>query len=206
MPATPTSTRPAGTHHGDLRAALVEAALELVAEGGTTSITLRQVARRAGVSPGAPYHHFTDKSALLAEIARIGFEELHRTQLAVRAADPAKKLRNTVKRYVVFGGEHRAHYHVMFGIGQTHTRHPFAIDPSVRDIAGKTLDHLAGLVASVRHGATTGTSDLTRAFLIWNLAHGAVDSIHWSTTIQPSLNLATVASLVGDAAVTIAEG
>jgi len=60
-------------HHGDLRRALLDAALELLAREGASALTLREVARRAGVTHAAPYRHFTDKQALLAAVAEEGF-------------------------------------------------------------------------------------------------------------------------------------
>ena len=67
-----------GYHHGNLREALVAAALELIAEKGPAGFTFAEAARAAGVSPAAPYRHFRDREALLADIARRGFERLHR--------------------------------------------------------------------------------------------------------------------------------
>src|ERR1700709_2099096 len=61
-------------HHGDLRDALIGAALEILEEGGLAALSLREAARRAGVSPMAPYRHFADKEALLAGVAAVGFE------------------------------------------------------------------------------------------------------------------------------------
>src|ERR1700732_2903880 len=63
-----------GYHHGNLRVALVEAALALIAEKGPAGFTIAEAARLAGVSPGAPYRHFRDAEALLAEVALRGFE------------------------------------------------------------------------------------------------------------------------------------
>ena len=70
--------RGVGQHHGDLRHSLLTAALQLVAESDVEQVTLRAVARRAGVSAAAPYHHFREKDALLAAVARDGFEALAR--------------------------------------------------------------------------------------------------------------------------------
>ncbi len=64
-------------HHGDLRRALIEAALELVTERGPKGFTLTEVAKRAGVSIAAPYRHFTDKSHLLAAVATVSFDQFH---------------------------------------------------------------------------------------------------------------------------------
>src|SRR3954470_22592715 len=71
MPAAP-------YHHGDLRRALIDTALTMVTEEGAWDFTLREVARRTGVSHMAPYNHFEDKSALLAEVAALGFRALRR--------------------------------------------------------------------------------------------------------------------------------
>src|ERR1700738_3072727 len=66
----------AAYHHGDLRAACVRAAMELLEEGSPTSLSLRAVARRAGVSPAAPYRHFADREALVSVVAAVGYREL----------------------------------------------------------------------------------------------------------------------------------
>ena len=75
-------------HHGDLKRALTQAALGLVQEKGPKGFTLREVARRAGVSAAAPYRHFADKAQLLAAVATQGFVQLHETLTASTAADP----------------------------------------------------------------------------------------------------------------------
>ena len=64
-----------GYHHGNLREALVEAALDLIAEKGPAGFTFAEAARHAGVSPAAPYRHFRDRDELLADVARQGFEQ-----------------------------------------------------------------------------------------------------------------------------------
>jgi len=74
-------------HHGDLKRALTEAALGLVAEKGPKGFTLREVARRAGVSPAAPYRHFSDKAQLVAAVATAGFIQLHEALDAVAVAE-----------------------------------------------------------------------------------------------------------------------
>lgn len=90
----------AGYHHGDLREALVAAGLALLEEGGDpASLGLREAARRAGVSAMAPYRHFSDKDALLAAVATVGFERLHADlEAADRGASPPDKGEGTRAR------------------------------------------------------------------------------------------------------------
>src|SRR5215470_19297923 len=68
-------------HHGNLREALLKAAIRLIAEVGPTAFTLREVARRAGVSHNAPYRHFRDRDELMAAVSTEGYAELTRTML-----------------------------------------------------------------------------------------------------------------------------
>lgn len=97
-------------HHGNLRDALVEAAVELGRAGGPGGIGIRELARRIGVSPTAAYRHFADRDALLREVARVGVVELEACMLRrmqrVRGADPAERarhrLRATGEAYVDF--------------------------------------------------------------------------------------------------------
>ena len=112
-PAPP--TRP--YHHGDLRRALIAAALDLVTEKQDWTFSLREVARRAGVSHNAPYSHFAEKQDLLAAVAAAGFEVLRdRMRSAVaglQAADAA--LIASGRAYVDFALENPARYRLMFG-------------------------------------------------------------------------------------------
>jgi len=104
-------------HHGDLRRALVDAALALVAEEQDWGFSLREVARRAGVSHNAPYNHFADKRDLLAAVAAAGFESLRARMLAAAAdAGAAESALVAIgAAYVRFGTENPAHYRLMFG-------------------------------------------------------------------------------------------
>ena len=106
-----------GYHHGDLRGALIHTALGMVAEEGAWDFTLREVARRAGVSHMAPYNHFEDKAALLAEVAALGFEALRQAlEAAARRRPRSARLAfgDIAAAYVRFGVEHPAHYRLMF--------------------------------------------------------------------------------------------
>lgn len=103
-------------HHGDLRRALIDAALTLIGERNNAELSLREVARRAGVTYAAPYHHFADKSALLAAVASEGFEKM----LAGMEAAVARRrtleaeLRALAEAYLRFALDHPSHYRVMF--------------------------------------------------------------------------------------------
>ncbi|MGE0785238.1 MAG: TetR/AcrR family transcriptional regulator [Sandaracinaceae bacterium] len=105
-----------GYHHGDLRTALIEASLALIEEGGVQALSLRQAAKRAGVSAAAPYHHFPNRGALLAAIATDGFRLLGAEMNdAVRdAAIGAPRLTACGGAYVRFARKHPAHFRVMF--------------------------------------------------------------------------------------------
>src|SRR5688500_3897951 len=101
-------------HHGDLRNALLEAALALIAQGRVGELSLREVARRAGVTYAAPYHHFADKSALLAAVATQGFEKLVEKfdRVAARRLAPEAELVAMAQAYVAFALAHPSHYRV----------------------------------------------------------------------------------------------
>jgi AcrR family transcriptional regulator len=104
-------------HHGDLRRALVDAALALVKEEQDWAFSLREVARRAGVSHNAPYNHFPEKRDLLGAIAAAGFEALRDRMRAATAGigDPRLALAACSKAYVKLGVENPALYRLMFG-------------------------------------------------------------------------------------------
>ncbi|MFN2426220.1 MAG: TetR/AcrR family transcriptional regulator [Candidatus Binatia bacterium] len=105
-------------HHGDLRRALLQGAIELLAEGGPANLTMRGAAQRAGVSPAAPYRHFTDKRAMLAAVAEEGFLALERSCLSAVADGveaPIEAFWHRGVAYVQFAIENPAHYRVMFG-------------------------------------------------------------------------------------------
>jgi AcrR family transcriptional regulator len=106
-------TRP--YHHGDLRRALVEAARRLLESEGPSALSLRAVAREAGVSPAAPYHHFKDKAELLDAVAHEGWQILDRMMSEAKAKAPAdEKLSSLGIAYVCFARDNPALYRVMY--------------------------------------------------------------------------------------------
>jgi AcrR family transcriptional regulator len=105
-----------GYHHGDLRRALIDAALDLLTKEQNWAFSLREVARHAGVSHNAPYNHFADKRELLAAIATASFDVLREKMLeSFSENDPADKALVEIGLvYIKFGLENPAHYRLMF--------------------------------------------------------------------------------------------
>ncbi len=105
-------------HHGDLRRGLMDAALALLAEKGIHALSIREAAKRAGVSSGAPYRHFPAKESLLAALAVEGFHDLGERLISARdrwPADPRRQLQASAEAYVGFALEHPERFRLMFG-------------------------------------------------------------------------------------------
>ena len=104
-------------HHGDLRQALLDATRDLLVEGGIQAASLRAVARRAGVTNRAPYHHFQDKNSLLAAVAADGFSKLTqqtKEYLEEAGHDPLDRLTSIGLAYIDFAHTHPGEFQVMF--------------------------------------------------------------------------------------------
>lgn len=107
--------RPLTYHHGELKAALIMATDEILKESGIEGFSLRDAARRAGVSPGAPAHHFGNASGLLTEVAILGYQELKAYLDRAEATDsPAARLRSLAAQYVCFALDHPGRFRLMF--------------------------------------------------------------------------------------------
>jgi AcrR family transcriptional regulator len=159
-------------HHGDLCKALIEGAIELISEADLSSLSLREVARRVGVSHAAPYRHFQDKEALLAAVAEEGFIKLTQAmkQAGDRAiSDPLKRLEAIGVAYVKFAIAHPTHYRVMFG-RQKREQDRY---PSLNK-AGK--EAFAVLVEAIEAGQKTGKlsseDSVQLAWAAWSSVHG----------------------------------
>jgi len=170
---------PAPYHHGDLRRALIAAALAMVTEEQDWTFSLREVARRAGVSPSAPYNHCADKRDLLAEVAVSGFQRL-RDGLAAAVADlhsPPDAFVACLRTYVRLGMENPALYRLMFGPELTAFKE--AERPAKMVFAGN--EGKAVLSRAIGEGARSGdfASLLEReeqlalaTFVAWSAVHG----------------------------------
>jgi AcrR family transcriptional regulator len=113
-------------HHGDLRAALVDTAIELVAERGVRNFSLAEASRRLGVSVSAPYAHFSDRDELLAAVAVHAYELFYAELRPVmdRFQTPADRLAAIARAYVRFAGTHRPLFETLFEAGLDKSRHP----------------------------------------------------------------------------------
>lgn len=148
-------------HHGDLEVALIRAAGNSLEKEGLGALSLRQAARRAGVSHSAPYRHFADRETLLAALAAEGFAMLGQAQ---RAAAAAGGLRAMGEAYVLFALAHPQRFRLMFG-GQV----PIARHARLREAATRTFEALSGAL-SAKLPEAQGARDASIA--AWALVHG----------------------------------
>ena len=162
-------------HHGDLREALITAALEVISERGLAGFAVAELARAVGVSQGAPYRHFRDRNALVAEIARRGFKQLAADLNTARRStplDPVAALGCCAQAHLTFAGRDGAVYAAMFAPGFPIKQYPdllrardtaFAI---VRDVAQAACDQ------SLAQRKPPG---LMMALHVWSMTHGIAD-------------------------------
>ncbi|MET9434779.1 TetR/AcrR family transcriptional regulator [Streptomyces sp. NPDC006551] len=152
-------------HHGDLRQAVLTAALDVIATEGPGALSLRDLARRAGVSHAAPAHHFKDRTGLLTAIATEGY-----TLLAEALAD-APDLRERGVGYVRFAVGHPAHFQVMFQPELLRGDDPELL--TARERASAELRAgVSGLDSAPGSGSRSATDPRTAGIAAWSLAHG----------------------------------
>ena len=168
MPKPPT---PKPYHHGNLPESLLRAAAELIEHGGPAALSLREVARRAGVSHAAPAHHFTDKAGLLTALACQGFELFAAALADARDAagrDPMERFAATGRAYVLFADRHRAHFEVMF---RPELLRPD--DPALERVSAAAYAVLTGVIGEAQASGYAAGMDLeVLATTAWSTAHG----------------------------------
>jgi len=147
-------------HHGDLRRAILSAALDVITAEGPSALSLRDLARRAGVSHAAPAHHFKDRTGLLTAIAAEGYE------LLAAALDAADDLRDAGVRYVRFAREHPAHFQVMFS--PELLRENDLELATARTLAGERLRTAVSALPAEGRGPDSRLAGVAA----WSLAHG----------------------------------
>ena len=159
-------------HHGDLRAALIRAGTELLRERGAAGLSLREVAKAAGVSHAAPYRHFEDKQQLLAAIAAAGFERL-RDGMAKAAADhpddPRAQLYAAGDAYIELATDAPDTMHLMFG----GIVDPKQIQGELGQVAQNAFAGLVDIVArNQKAGVIVEGDTIELAVSAWSIVHG----------------------------------
>ena len=161
-----------GYHHGNLREALISAALELISQKGPAGFTFADAARAAGVSPAAPYRHFRDRDALMADVAQRGFEEF--TDALARAWGGGKPTARAAfervgRAYLEFASEEPAFFSAMFESGL-----PVADYPEVREAGDRAFAVLreACEALAITLPKERRPPSLMMALHIWSLSHG----------------------------------
>ena len=158
-------------HHGDLRNALLSAAADLVEEAGAARLSLREVARRCGVSQTAPYRHFKTRDALLSAVSAAAFRDFTRALAAEadQAPDPAARLKALGRAYVRFGLDRPESLRLMFGPGSL--KGNMSLDLTEAATAAYALITDA-TVARLAEPWTIGIDPQAATFGAWALVHG----------------------------------
>ncbi|MFC0242267.1 TetR/AcrR family transcriptional regulator [Rhodopseudomonas telluris] len=162
-----------GYHHGNLKEALLQAALGLIAEKGPAGFTFADAARMAGVSPAAPYRHFRDRDELLSNIAQRGFEQFE--QVLAKAWDDGRPDTITAfmrvgPAYLAFARSEPAYYSAMFESGVPVDANPLLLTASER--AFNVIRAAAERLAALTPPNVTRPPALMMALHIWSMSHG----------------------------------
>ena len=164
-----------GYHHGNLRQALVEAALTLIAEKGPQGFTLSEAAKAADVTPAAVYRHFAGRDDLLAEVARQGFDIF--AALLEFAYDDGRPtalaaFEATGRAYLAFARKYPGHYQAMFESGLQPGKHPDLASVSAK--ARATMDRAAEALAKGLPEGRRPPASMISAH-VWAVSHGVVE-------------------------------
>lgn len=154
-----------GYHHGNLKPALIEAADALIREKGIEGFSLRECARRAGVTIGAPAHHFGSATGLLTEVALLGYDSLGQALNEITpTGDPAGDLRRLALAYVNFALTHPGRFRLMF--------RPDLVDRADPRYAEASKRALTGFAGSIARRQGAGTDRMADIFVVWSSIHG----------------------------------
>ena len=181
---------PRGYHHGNLREALIRAALELIATKGTAGFTFAEAARFAGVSPAAPYRHFRDRDELMASVALRGFEQFEAALTRAWGGgrpDPFTALDRLGKAYLEFARAEPAFYSAMFEAGV-----PVGVNPSLRAAGERAFAVLRSAAEAICAAmpAAGRPPALMVALHIWAMAHGVASLFGRGDGAQRALPMA----------------
>jgi AcrR family transcriptional regulator len=161
-----------GYHHGNLREALIDAALALIADKGPAAFTIAEAARLAGVSPAAPYRHFRDAEALMAEVALRGFERFAASLSAAwndGRPDPLRAFEAVGRAYLAFARDEPAYYAAMFEARIAFDAYPALLSAGDRAFAilRDAADRLTATLPRDRRPPS-----LMMALHVWAMSHG----------------------------------
>lgn len=159
-----------GYHHGNLRTALIEAADSIIREKGIEGFSLREAARRAGVSIGAPAHHFGSATGLLTEVALLGYASLGAELNAINATEyPARDLQALALAYVGFALAHPGRFRLMF--------RPDLVDRDDARYGEASKQALSGFASSIARRKGAGVDRMADLFFVWSTIHGMANLV-----------------------------
>ena len=164
-----------GYHHGNLRSALIQAALELIEQNGPTGFTLSEAAKQAGVTPAAVYRHFEGREDLIAEAAMLGYGIFaERMEVAYQSGQPSalKAFEATGRAYLAFARDHPGHYIAMFESGISVNRTPELA--ALANRASAVLERAAGDLSKHIPEDRRPPAAMFSAH-IWAMSHGVVE-------------------------------
>ncbi|HEX3922888.1 MAG TPA: TetR/AcrR family transcriptional regulator [Streptosporangiaceae bacterium] len=148
-------------HHGDLRAALIDTAVEVIGERGVRGFSLAEASRRAGVAVSAPYAHFADRDDLLAAVTVRAFEKFHAALVPAmdQLTDPDDRLAAMARGYVRFAATHRPLFEVLYEVGLDKTRYP-----EIKAAEQPVNDVFLACVQALAEGDEVLAEDMATAF------------------------------------------
>ena len=161
-------------HHGDLENALIKAGVEILSKEGLGGLSLRKVAKRAGVSHSAPYAHFKDRQSLIAAISTEGFKQLYAeldAAASAYAADPKQQLVEGAYAYVQFAMNNMDTFKIMFsGVLEKEKEYP-----SFVEISRKTFERVVEVVRACQNaGILRSVPAEVMAVSVWGQVHGVI--------------------------------
>jgi AcrR family transcriptional regulator len=164
-------------HHGDLKNALIEAGIKILSKEGVGGLSLRKVAKQAGVSHSAPYAHFTDKQSLIAAISTEGFKQLYAeldAAILLHAGDPKQQLMEGVWAYVQFAMNNTDAFKIMFS-GVLEKERDY---PSFVEISHNTFGRVVDIVRACQEaGVLRPAPPEMIAVAVWGQLHGIISLI-----------------------------
>lgn len=175
-------------HHGDLKNALTEAGIDILAQEGVSGLSLRKVARKAGVSHAAPYAHFADKQALIAAISTDGHEKIHESIVGIMERfpdDPLRQLVETAWAYAEFGFEEPDLFRITFS-GVLERERDYS---ALVEIVARNFELVRALVVRCQAAGILhpGEPDLVTVG-VWGLVHGFVSLVQQGQVSRSVLN------------------